>query len=159
MIREADKKDINILKSIVSKIKIFDDKLKNSANEIIDEVILNPFLNSLKIFVHENQNEITGYYCIGKRALTDGVFDLYWIAVDPEHQDNNIGRQLLHHAENYVRQNKGSWILIEVSGDSKFQTTRNFYFRNDYSILTQITDFYSEGNDLFLFGKYLGKNT
>ncbi len=158
MIREACKQDIQALKSIVDKIEIFDEKLKSSANEIIEEAVLNPFLKSLKIFVHEDKDSITGYYCIGKRALTDGVFDLYWIAVDPAHQDNSVGRRLLSHAENFVKENNGSWILIEVSGKNKFQTTRNFYFRNNYSILTQITDFYSRGNDLLLFGKYLGKD-
>ncbi len=157
MIREADKTDIEAIREIIEQIEIFDENLRQSAREVIQEAILNPFLTSLKVFVYEIDKKITGYYCIGKRALTDGVYDLYWIAVDPAHQDNSVGRKLLLHAENFVKENKGRWILIEVSAENKFQTTRNFYFRNNYSILTQITDFYSKGNDLLLFGKYLNE--
>ncbi len=157
MIRKFHKEDSDKLKDIVRKINLFSDIEKTAAIEMIDSAALNG-QNFFNIFVYENGDEIVGYHCTGKKALTDGSFDLYWIVVDPEHQDKNIGRELLHHAEEFVLNENGRWILIETSSKEEMLPTRKFYLRNNYTILTEIKDFYSKGEHMILFGKYLKKN-
>ncbi len=153
MIRKIQKEDRTILVEITNKIDIFNTEEKDVAIELLDDAINNP--NSSYItYIYEENGKILGYYIIGTRALTDGVFDLYWIVVEPEHQKNGHGKELLLHAESYVASNKGRWLLAETSSKASYEKTRNFYFRNKYSIISEIKDFYTIGDNLIVFGKY-----
>lgn len=154
MIREFNKNDRENLCELIESINEFTANEKEVAVELIDDAINNPE-STYKIFVHTENELIDGYYCIGKRALTEGVHDLYWIAVKPDCQSKGIGKQLIEHAENYVEKNNGSWLLIETSSKDNYEKTRGFYLRNFYSIVAEIKDFYRDGDDLIIFGKYL----
>ena len=123
--------------------------------ELVSIAGSNPLQEDYNVYVYENSNgSVIGYHCTGKRPLTDGVYDLYWIAVDPEIEIKGIGKQLLEHAEGFVKVNKGRWILAETSSKDSYLKTRNFYLRNNYSIVAQINDFYTVGDHLIVFGKY-----
>ena len=112
-------------------------KEKRLAVELIDEAIKSQTQEYYNFYVYETDSKIVGYYCIGQRALTDGVFDIYWIVVDSTLQNKGIGKQLLEHAENFAKDNNGRWVLAETSSKDNYNATRNFYFRNDYSIVSQ----------------------
>lgn len=161
MIRKLQAEDRKPLLSIIDKTENFSDEEKKVAIELIDEAIANANHEYYNVFVSENDNKVDGYHCIGKRALTDGVFDLFWIVVDSSTQNKGIGKQLLDHSENFVKENKGRWILAETSSKDSYNATRNFYLRNKYSIVSQIKDFYSVNDNLIVFGKYIpnGMNT
>ena len=58
------------------------------------------------------------------------------------------------HSENFVQENKGRWLLIETSSRENYNATRNFYLRNNYSIVSEIKDFYAVNDSLIVFGKY-----
>ncbi|MFH0733115.1 MAG: GNAT family N-acetyltransferase [bacterium] len=153
MVREIKKEDRELLKKITYQIDIFNDEEKEVAMELIDDAI-NCQNTSYITYVYEEKNNVIGYYIIGKRALTDGVYDLYWIVVTPEFQNKGVGKILLAHAENYIMVNKGRWVLAETSSKISYDATRKFYLRNSYSIVCEIEDFYSIGDSLIVFGKY-----
>lgn len=155
MIRKLQANDREQLVSIINKTDNFNDEEKNVAVELIDEAIANPNNEDYNVYIYENDGKIAGYHCIGKRALTDGVFDLFWIVVDNSGQNKGIGKQLLDHAENFVKEKKGRWILAETSSKDAYNATRNFYMRNNYSIVAQIKDFYAINDNLIVFGKYI----
>ena len=129
--------------------------------ELINIAAFNPGQTDYNIFVYEYEGKIAGYHCIGRRPLTDATYDLYWIAADPDAGIKGIGKSLLDHAENFVLQNNGRWILAETSSKENYDATRNFYLRNKYSIVSQIKDFYKINDNLIVFGKYIpdGMNT
>ena len=122
---------------------------------LVEESLSNNDPKYYHTFIYESDDKIVGYYCIGKRALTDGVFDLYWIVVDPNMQNKGMGKELLDHAENFVQEKNGRWILAETSSKSSYDESRNFYLRNNYSVVAEIKDFYSIGDNLLIFGKYV----
>jgi len=153
MIRKINKSDREQLNNITYAISNFKDEEKAVAMELIDEII-NSQETSYIGYIFEEENKIYGYYVMGQRPLTDGVFDLYWIAVNPELQNKGIGKELLLHSEEKVKELKGRWFLAETSSKPNYEATRNFYFRNNYSIVSQIADFYSVGDNLIIFGKY-----
>ena len=155
MIRKLQANDREQLVSIINKTDNFSNEEKKVAVELIDEAIGNPNHEYYNVFIYENDGKIAGYHCTGKRALTDGVFDLFWIVVDNSGQNKGIGKQLLDHAENFVKENKGRWILAETSSKDIYNATRNFYMRNNYSIVSQIKDFYTINDNLIVFGKYI----
>ncbi len=155
MIRKIKQADISELRKILNKVPNFSTEEVNVAMELIEIAGYNEEQKDYHIFIFEEDNKILGYHCTGRRPLTDGVYDLYWIVVDPTVQAKGIGKSLLDHAEKFVEGKKGRWILAETSSKESYTKTRNFYLRNKYSIVTQINDFYSLGDNLITFGKYL----
>jgi len=155
MIRKLRPEDREQVKSIIYSIEIFSEEEKDIALELIDEVIAKPQQDYYNVFVYEIENKVLGYHCTGKRALTEGVFDMYWIVVDPNSQNKGVGKDLLQHVENYAIERKGTWVLAETSSRESYTPTRNFYLRNKYTIISEIRDFYSMNDNLVVFGKYI----
>lgn len=155
MIRKMKTSDRKYLLDLINRINIFTIEEKKIAVELIDEVINDSGNNYYNIFVNQVNDKIVGYHCTGKRSLTDGVYDMYWIAVDPALQNRGHGKKLLDHAERFVLENHGNLILAETSSKESYTLTRNFYKKYNYSILAEIKDFYKKEDHLIIFGKYL----
>ena len=154
MIRKLKQADAIEIENILKKIPIFNKEEVDVAMELVNIAITVPKQTDYNIFVYENNGIILGYHCTGKRPLTDAVYDLYWIVSDPESGIKGIGKQLLDHAEKFVTGNNGRWLLAETSSKDSYLKTRNFYLRNNYSIIAEIKDFYRVGDSLMVFGKY-----
>lgn len=154
MIRSIKPSDVEGLEKLLKKIPNFNEAEVKVAMELIDITVNNPEQTDYNIFVYEEDGKILGYHCTGKRPLTDAVYDLYWIVADPEHSGKGIGKNLIEHAENFVKERKGRWILAETSSKDSYLSTQSFYLRNNYTILSEIKDFYAVGDNLLIFGKY-----
>lgn len=154
MIRRLKQDDAAKIKILLDDIPNFTDSEVKVAMELVDIAASNPLQTDYNIFVYDHEGDVLGYHCTGRRALTDGVYDLYWIVSSPGSTIKGIGSMLLKHAETFVAGNKGRWLLAETSSKENYSGTRNFYLRNNYSIVAQINDFYSEGDSLIVFGKF-----
>ena len=146
--------DEKIIEEILNKSPIFRDEEINVAMELVNIAATNEKQTDYNLFVYEENGMILGYHCIGKRPLTDGVYDLYWIVTNPDYSKKGIGKKLLEHAESFVNEMNGRWLLAETSSKDSYSATRNFYLRNNYSIISEINDFYSKGDSMIVFGKY-----
>jgi aminoglycoside 6'-N-acetyltransferase I len=140
---------------MLTAIKTFKKEDVDVALELIDIALTKPDQDDYHIFVFEEDNKILGYHCTGKRPITDAVYDLYWIVVHPQSAGKGIGTKLLDHCEKFVRDRNGRWILAETSSKETYEATRLFYIRNDFNEIARIDDFYSLGEALVVFGKYL----
>lgn len=105
--------------------------------------------------VYRDANRVLGYACFGPHPLTQGSFDLYWIAVDPEARGHGIGRALLSRVEAEVQARGGRLMLIETSSTPAYAPTRRFYEACGYSCVATIEDFYAPGDSLVIFAKSL----
>jgi ribosomal protein S18 acetylase RimI-like enzyme len=103
--------------------------------------------------VYREREQLLGYAIYGYRDLTDGVYDLYWIAVDPHARRKGVGRKLLHACEEAVRKIGGRLIIAETSGTEEYAPTREFYLRTGFVNEATIRDFYKPGDDLKIFVK------
>ena len=155
MIRRLKPDDVGRIEQLLNKIANFSEDEVEVAMELVNITASDPNQNDYNIFVYENDGMILGYHCTGKRPLTDAVFDLYWIVADPDSKIKGIGKSLLEHSEKFVNENNGRWFLAETSSKESYSKTRNFYLRNNFSIVSQINDFYAVGDHLIIFGKYL----
>lgn len=155
--RSIKSSDINSIEKLLKKIPNFNAEEIKVAMELVNIAANNPQQTDYNIFVYEEEDQILGYHCTGKRPLTDAVYDLYWIVSDPEKSGLGIGRKLLDHAENFVKEKNGRWILAETSSKDEYRSTQKFYLRNNYSILGEIKDFYSVGDNLLIFGKFFNQ--
>lgn len=158
MIRSIKQSDVVQLNNILKKISLFTEKEVEVAMELIHIAANDPVQTDYNIYVYDHEGEILGYHCTGQRPLTDGVFDLYWIAADPDALVKGIGKELLKHSEALVEAKNGRWLLAETSSRDVYTGTRNFYMRNGFTIIANINDFYAVGDNLVVFGKYYNKN-
>lgn len=157
MIRKLKQADVLKIERLLGKVKAFSKSEVEVAMELVNITANNPKQTDYYIFVYEDGKKILGYYCTGKRPLTDGVFDLYWIVTNPEYPKKGVGKSLLTHAEEFVLSKNARWLLAETSSKDDYAAARNFYLRNRYSIIAEINDFYSVGDNLMVFGKYFSK--
>ena len=98
---------------------------------------------------------LQGYVLFGPTPMAEGVFDLYWIAVDPRQQGQGFGQILLRFVENEVRRVSGRMLLIETSSKRSYAPTIRFYQRAGYREISRIKDFYRIEDDKVVFCKQL----
>jgi ribosomal protein S18 acetylase RimI-like enzyme len=98
---------------------------------------------------------VQGYACYGPVPLTQGVYDLYWIVVDPASQKKGFGRHLIEYIERDVLSRGGRMILIETSSQESYGATIRFYERSSYKLVARIRNFYKIGDDKLVFQKEL----
>ena len=154
MIRKIKQADVSLLQNILSDIPNFSENEVNVAMELINIAANNPEQTDYHLYVYEHEDKVIGYHCTGQRPLTQGTYYLYWIVAMPGSEKKGVGRELLIHAEDFVKQNNGRWLLAETSSKESYSATRSFYMRNNYSIIAEVNDFYSIGDNLIIFGKY-----
>ena len=125
------------------------------ANEVIDIYLRDSNLSGYHVFVAEADSSIAGYICYGPTPLTEGTWDIYWLAVAPEQQSQGIGKALLSFAEGKINEIGGRLIIIETSSKPEYEATRHFYQAQGYELTCRIADFYAPGDDKLIFQKLL----
>lgn len=156
MIQTAREADGPQIQDITARAGVFNDEEVDSVRVMWSEYLdLGPEGSGYNFIVYRDADRVLGYAIYGYRDLTDGVYDLYWIAVDPEARRRRVGRELLIACENAVRENGGRMLIAETSGTAPYESTRTFYLRTGYKDEAIIRDFYSTGDDLFIFIKRL----
>jgi ribosomal protein S18 acetylase RimI-like enzyme len=132
------------------------------AMELVDAALDHPEKNDYAVHVLEEPDSgpnrtVQGYVLFGPTPMTEGVFDLYWIAVDPRHQGQGFGQVLLRFVENEVRRQSGRMLLIETSSKRSYAPTIRFYQRAGYREISRIKDFYRIEDDKVVFCKQLAQ--
>ena len=126
------------------------------AMELIDIVLKDPNQKDYRIHcMVDDQDQTTGFICYGPTPMTEGTFDLYWIAVDPDFQGNGIGSKLLGLLEKVLEGLKGRMILADTSSVPQYEKTKSFYLKNGFRDVARVPDYYHPGNDRITFCKKL----
>ena len=125
------------------------------AEELIDYYLSEPVSSGYLIEVAEVDSKVVGYICWGLTPLTEGTWDIYWIATTREKQGVGIGTALLMSAEAKIREAKGRLVFIETSSKPGYEKTKGFYHARGYELICQIPDFYAPGDDKLIFQKRL----
>jgi len=102
-----------------------------------------------------DDGRVLGYVCYGSTPLTNGTYDLYWIAVDPEIHGGGVGRSLVTAATDAIAAAGGRLLLIETSSRTDYSKTREFYERLGFVAEARVRDFYSPGDDRVIYSKRL----
>ena len=155
-IRPITKQDRQSVLEVIHSTGMFTKEEEQVASEVIDVCLTKSGQQDYVVVVIENeQGAIAGYMCYGPTPMTEGVVDLYWMAVHPGKHRQGYGKALIQWLEKDVREKQGRLIVIETSSRDKYATTRNFYQRLGYVENARIRDFYHPGDDLVIYCKYL----
>jgi ribosomal protein S18 acetylase RimI-like enzyme len=156
-IRPAEPKDRARIHEILVATARFSDDEVHAADELVDRSCDDHPSEYLTYVLEEPESGpnrmVQGYVTYGPVPKTEGVFDLYWIAVDPRHQGQGFGHLLLRFVENEVRRQRGRMLLIETQSKESYAPTLRFYERSGYDEISRIKDFYRIECDKIVFCK------
>lgn len=156
MIITAMRSDGLQIKDISARAGVFNQEEVNCVGDIWEEYLSSGSdVCGYTFIVAKEGDQVLGFACYGPRDLAEGVFDLYWIAVDPNTRRSGIGRGLLTASEEAVRKIGGRMLIAETSGTPLYESTRAFYLGMGYIAEATIKDFYTKGDDLVIFVKRL----
>lgn len=154
-IRPMMKKDKPAIMRILRNIPEFKPIEVEVAEEVLREYLQKPNHGGYHVFVAEAGASITGYICYGHDTMTEGTWDIYWLAVAPDKQRRGTGKALLAFAEDKIKADKGRLAIIETSSKPEYEKTRQFHRSQGYELACQIADFYAPGDDKLVFQKRL----
>ncbi|MEO0408236.1 MAG: GNAT family N-acetyltransferase [Cyanobacteria bacterium P01_A01_bin.135] len=91
-------------------------------------------------------------YCAPER-MTEGTWNLLFIAIHPDHQGQGRGGQLIRHIEQLLKERGAHLLIAETLAE--FEQTRAFYRQCGYREEAHIHDFYAPGADKIVYCKAL----
>ena len=159
-IRPIEGKDREPLASLIRRVETFSPQEVEVAIELVD-LALQPNNPDYQILVADKtggpggEGGLVGYVCYGPTPMTEGTYDLYWIASDPTVRGQGVGAALVSGMEGDLRRRHARLIRVETSATEAYGPTRGFYAAMKYTEEARIRDFYKVGDDLIMLTKRL----
>ena len=125
------------------------------ALEVLDVYLYRLNQQDYQVFTAKRGGAVAGYVCFGRNTMTDGTFELYWIAVDPAQHRHGVGRSLMTLAEYEITRQNGRLISVETSSRADYHATRKFYHDLAYRQAAVVPDYYAEGDSKIILTKKL----
>ncbi len=155
-IRPMVQQDRAALHAMLIKTRAFTPQEIDVAMELIDIVLKDKNQKDYTIYcMVDEQDQPVGYICYGPVPMTDGTFDLYWIAVDPDLQSQGAGSKLMDFLEGELRKMGARMLLADTSSIAEYEKTRRFYEKKGFREVARVPDYYYVGNDRITFCKKL----
>lgn len=108
--------------------------------------------------VLEDQGAPIGSAYYAPEPFADRMWNLYFIAVAPEHQSHGHGARMMAHVEETLRalgSEHARTLIVETSSTEQYARTRAFYARIGYAEEARIRQFYGPNDDKVVFWKSL----
>lgn len=150
-IRPVTTADRQPLAELLGRIETFSAEEVTCALELIDAAIAGS--TDYQVRVADKDGKIVGYICYGPTPMTEGTYDLYWIASDPKVRGQGVGAALASAMEGDLRRRQGRLIRVETSAMEAYGPTRGFYAAMKYLEEARFKDFYKQGEDLIILSK------
>jgi D-alanine-D-alanine ligase len=151
-LRNLTRADRGRIEAITRSAGLFREDEIPVALEVFDEGLSGSPGNTYSLLGAELDGRVVGWICWGPTPCTQGTFDLYWMAVEPELQGTGIGTTLLREMERRLA-DQARLIVVETAGRPEYAGTRAFYAARGYSPVSVIPDFYAPGDDQVVFVK------
>jgi ribosomal protein S18 acetylase RimI-like enzyme len=155
MIRAAREKDENDVVKIASATELFDSDQVIFFRDMFRKTSLDGKDGSPFWLLYAETQDVSGVVYCEPEPMTNGTWNIQFIGVYPNHQNNGIGGKLLQAAEQTMRNQAARIVIVETAGISIFEYVRKFYISKGYERESTIRDFYEDGVDKVIFRKYL----
>ncbi len=156
--RSGGSSDRDPLLSIIERSENLTREEKDCAIELLDVYLADPLQQEYFFFAATDATDRPiGFVCYGETPLTDAVYDLYWIVVDPEYRRRGVASRLLVQTEEILGGLGARLLVAETSGGPGYAPAHGFYLKNGFDEEARIKSFYKPGDDLVIFVKRLRK--
>ena len=119
------------------------------ALELIDHAIGRT--DDYRVLVVETGDRLDGYVCFGPTPMTDGTWDLYWIATAAHARRTGAGLALVASLMQRLREERARLVRLETSSRPEYDATRRFYDKAGFVVAATLHDFYAPGDDLVTY--------
>lgn len=154
MIRSATPDDKKALMAIAEAINLFTQQELEEFGGMLAEYF-DSNLESDRFWITYDDGGPVGVAYYAPEPYAEGTWNLYFIAVHPDHQGKGHGTKLLHYVEQTLAAGGERLLLVETSGMPNFDRTRAFYRKHGYDEEARIREFYRAGDDKIIFRKAL----
>jgi ribosomal protein S18 acetylase RimI-like enzyme len=154
-IRRAAAGDRERMAAILIGTGRFTERETTWALELVDAALSPGGSEYEAVVLEDGAATVQGWALFGPTPRSEGVYDLYWIAVERDQQRRGYGRALLHHVEEDVLSRNGRMLLIETSSKETYAPTVRFYEQAGYREISRIKDFYRIEDDKLVFSRNL----
>ncbi|MDD4859610.1 MAG: GNAT family N-acetyltransferase [Dehalococcoidales bacterium] len=155
IIRPMTKQDKKPVMHILKNTPEFLDFEVDIAEELIDANLKDPVGSGYVVQVAEIDGKVVGYINYGSTPVTQGTWDIYWMAVAADHQGQGIGKALIRFVEKDIAKAQGRLIVIETAGKAQYEKTRRFHFSLGYEEVARVPEYYAPGDDKLILCKRL----
>jgi GNAT superfamily N-acetyltransferase len=155
VIRPTQPEDAKSILHLAEVEPVFSEEESGTVAELLDAYLTQEDHDGYYFLSALDEGRLLGFACYGPTPLTQGTFDLYWIAVSAAAKGQGVGRALMARVEDEVRALGGRMIKLDTSGRAEYAPTRAFYHRIGYTHSATVPDFYAPGDDLVIFSHSL----
>jgi ribosomal protein S18 acetylase RimI-like enzyme len=143
------------IEDILGRCGVFRDEEVAVALEVLDVYLNRPDQQDYQVYTASIGDTVAGYVVFGRNTMTDGTFELYWIAVDPARHRRGVGQALMELAEREIARQQGRLISVETSSRDDYRATRSFYSGLGYRRAAVVRDYYAVGDSKVILTKQL----
>jgi ribosomal protein S18 acetylase RimI-like enzyme len=154
MIRQSTPDDATALIAVAEASGLFEPNQTEELAQMLGQYFSGA-TGSHDLWFTYDDNEPVGVAYAAPERMTEGTWNLYLIAIHPEHQRQGRGKALLAHVEQILTERGERMLLVETSGTKSFEYVRAFYRKSGYDEEARIRDFYTDGLDKIIFRKTL----
>jgi ribosomal protein S18 acetylase RimI-like enzyme len=151
LIRKSTAGDAESILAIAQSEPLFSPQEAAVVAELLGDYLEREDHNGYFFLSAQQDQELVGFACYGPTPMTQGTFDLYWIAVPAAWKGKGIGRELMATVEERVLEVSGRMLVLDTSGRPDYSGTRSFYERLGFVRTARIPDFYATGDDLVIY--------
>ncbi len=156
LLRDLQLTDRADIATILSASRVFRPDEIATALSLVEETLAPREDTDYRWIIAQGAEFVVGFACFGPVPMTDGTFDLYWIAVDPTQTRRGIAARLDAEVTRQIQARPGTrWLLAETSSTAPYRPAQAFYARQGYDLVGRIVDYYRPGDDRLTYGKRL----
>ncbi len=149
--------DAAAVRALVAATGVFSSEEEAIAEELVRERLERGAESGYEFLLLAQGPHLLGYACFGPIPGTEGRFDLYWLAVDPDRQRDGLGRVLMERVEHRVAELGGRLLFVDTSSRDTYRPARAFYRRCGFRQVAELPDFFRAGDGKVIFSKRLSE--
>lgn len=161
-IRAATTGDVSALKSLALDNGMFEPGEMDDFDDALSGYLDGSLDNHFWIVLEDDSGDVVGAAYYAPEPFADRMWNLYFIAVRPGLHGRGVGRALITHVEDALRQ-QGEQVarvlIVETSSVDAYGQARAFYRTQGYEEEARIREFYGPGDDKIVFWKSLNMTT
>lgn len=158
MIRTAEPNDLDAIKRIAVAAEMFSVDEVEFFDEMFGGWLDGSLVGHQWLVATGEDGAVLGAANYAPEPFADRMWNLYFIAVEPEHQGRGVGGELMATAEVELL-SKGEEVartlVVETSSTEQYDLTREFYVKLGYDEEARIRQFYGPDDDKVVFWKSL----
>jgi acetoin utilization deacetylase AcuC-like enzyme/ribosomal protein S18 acetylase RimI-like enzyme len=150
--RPSDREGV---RALVAAAGVFSTEEATIAADLVEERLARGTDSGYWFCFAERGDRLVGYSCYGPIPGTEARFDLYWVAVSPEHRRGGLGRELLRRTEEEIKARGGRRLYIDSSTSERYEPARRFYQACGFHKVAVLPDFFRDGDGKIIYTKTL----